>query len=140
MKQMDLATFSEYLDRFGSRFEHWPEDTEAAARLLLTDSKQAAQWLQQSQEGERLLGSLPAEPVPGGPESRILDRLPLDIWQSMADWFSEALWRAVAVAAMPLLLGFGIGLSQQSASEQLLADELSLLTLSASFEELPDEN
>ncbi len=59
---------------------------------------------------ERLRASRPA--APAYLQERIMANLPeRDPWQDLLDWLRASTWRPVAAAALPLLLGFTVGLT-----------------------------
>ncbi len=155
LKPMDLTTFSGHLDRLGADLKLWPDAAQQAARTLLGVSSESSELgKQQQEEAARLLDrarqlaqlfdNLPLEPAAAGLRGRILAELPVDSWRALSEWFHAALWRPLAAAAMPLILGFAIGVFQQPPSGEVyaqnLADELSLLPFTDSFEGMPDED
>ena len=154
MKPMALDRFSEHLDRLGADLDQWPDSARQAAERLLDDSSapeqllQANQLLEHARQLTDLFEALPATPASPELRRRILTGRRSDFWSAIGDWLRAALWRPLAAAAMPLVLGFAIGLFQQPVSvwldaegdEQNLADELSLMAFTDRFEGLPDEN
>ncbi len=153
-KPMDLTDFSDHLDRLGADLRQWPDAAQQAARILLGESSEfsepgrleqqaAAELLDRARRFERLFDTLPSAPATAELRGRILGELPIDRWRTLSEWFHAALWRPVAAAAMPLILGFAIGFFQQPPNgqidEQNLADELSSLAFTDSFEDLPDD-
>ena len=141
---MDLKSFCELLDRHGPDPADWPTGLRSEARQLIERSPEAEKRLEEARMLELMLADLPPEPAPEFLRSRILVSLPADRWTRLADWFGNALWRPALAASAALAFGFVIGVLQQSTAQQVtadqyLADELSLLAFSNSFEELPDE-
>lgn len=141
---MDLKSFSEMLDQHGPDPAGWPTGLRSEAHRLIERSPEAEKRLEEARMLKSILADLSPEPAPDFLRSRILVSLPLDRWTRLADWFGSALWRPALAASAALAFGFLIGVLQQSTTQQVtadqyLADELSLLAFSNSFEELPDE-
>lgn len=150
MKQMTESSFSEGLDLWGSDLSSWPADHTAAAQLLLETSATAREQLAHAHDLDQALAELPALAAREGLAADIaahvagdsvrVDAERSDRWQFLIDWFSATLWRPVGAAAFPLLLGFVAGAFQATPADTQLSDELSLLALSDSFEEIPYED
>jgi len=74
--------------------------------------------------------------VTPGLEQRILANLPdRDAMQRAYDWFASSLLRPAIAAALPLLIGFGLGFASLSADVQFDNDVVAL-AFAESFEEL----
>ncbi|MEM8767426.1 MAG: hypothetical protein AAGE43_08290 [Pseudomonadota bacterium] len=160
---MDLTTFNHHLDRFGHRLEDWPEALGAEARGLLDASAEARSALQHSARLSSALGALKDQPAPAGLQRRILAQVHAeaagagpdraraahatengrgDFLDRLTDWISGALWRPALAATATVAFGFALGLSLPATSldDEELAAELGFLALSATYEELGDEN
>jgi hypothetical protein len=155
MKPMALDSFSDHLDRLGADLDQWPDSARQAAESLLGDTsasvqshQAASRLLEQARLLEQRFDALPSRPASPELRRRILTERRTDFWRTVSEWFRAALWRPVAAAAMPLVLGFAIGLFQQPIDiwldaeddEQVLADELSMMAFTDSFEGLPGED
>ncbi len=71
---------------------------------------------------ERLRASQPA--APAHLKERIIANLPeRDPWQDLFDWLRASAWRGVTAAALPLLLGFAVGLAAGDDPELELATD-----------------
>jgi hypothetical protein len=155
MKPMGLDSFSDHLDRLGANLDQWPDSAQQAAQSLLRDSsiprekrQEASRLLEQAQQLEQMFAGLPTSPASPELRRRILTTGKTDFWRTVSEWFRAALWRPIAAAAMPLVLGFAIGLFQQPIDiwldaedgEQGLANELSMMAFTDNFEGLPDED
>jgi len=131
-----LSALESQLDRYGSDLARWPRAEAAAARRLLNDSAEARRMLREAEVLDRLLdASLPAPAYTGLPRrAAILDAVRrTDALTGLLEWFRRGpwLWRPVAMALIPLAIGFGagagVGLPSDGASEDELITELHLL-------------
>ena len=94
-------------------------------------AEQPADWV------DNLLG----EPHSAPPDlaGRILDRLPPQSgWQRLFDWLlpsssGDGLWRPVAVALVPLALGFALGLGSGAQDPDPLYDDVLALAFSDTY-------
>jgi hypothetical protein len=124
---MTIEEFEALLDRYGGVIERWPSESARAARALLAISDAARVRLKQAGALETLLSdAMPAFTLTTGAlRSRILAeigrRATRPRWWS---WFMEigGVRRpiAIAVALIPLSLGFAIGIGYEPAG---LSDE-----------------
>jgi hypothetical protein len=141
---MDERTFAALLDRHGADRKHWPAAQAREAELLLERSAAARTELERARALDGLLADLAnASPFPARPaRARIATALEAGIrrtdrWQRLGDWFTVALWRPIALAALPLALGFLAGVQHAPSVDAELMRALSELPLAGSFEE-PD--
>lgn len=129
---MNLDDFEEALDEHGPDVEDWPADLRDAARLLLDQSAEARQLLD---DELRLAAAFAMQPVPKAP-SGLADRIVLRAMTESApepaplpaksNWSVATLWNALADLfpqpryryAFALTACFAIGL----AGSQLLAE------------------
>jgi hypothetical protein len=133
---MNEQEFKNQLDRLGSDLARWPSQSAAQARSLLEYSSAARDSLAAARALDRAFETLRQPALPAGLSSRILDRVSHpDPWERLGDWFTAALWRPALAAAVPLVVGFMVGLQSAPDSDALLLAELSELPLTAAFEE-----
>ena len=131
---------AEALDRWGADLDTWPDSAAVTAKRMLESSPRAARLVQETAALETQLRQLREHRATPGLDARILAGLPArDGLQRMVDWLSGALWRPALAAAVPLALGFIIGISTPDEDSQL-ADELSLMALSGTYVELEDDS
>ncbi len=131
---------AEALDRWGSDLDDWPNSAASEARKLLESSPEAARLMQETATLEIELAQLREHRATPGLDERILAELPVrDGIQRMVDWLTGALWRPALAATIPLALGFILGTTIPEEDSQL-ADELSLLVFSTTYEELEDDS
>lgn len=131
---------AEALDRWGSDLEDWPNSAASEARRLLQSSPEAARLMQETAALEIELTQLREHRATPGLDERILAELPVrDGIQRILDWLTGALWRPALAATIPLALGFILGTTIPEEDSQL-ADELSLLVFSTTYEELEDDS
>lgn len=141
---MDDDTFEHFLDRHGSHPERWPGDLAAGARNLLEHSARARETLLEARALESSLDDLlGAVATPLGLRRRVLANLPeREAW---LEWLTVRAWRPVALAMVPLVIGFGVGLNvAQGAAIQSAVEDDVLLALFDPDElaryDLPDTN
>ncbi len=128
------------LDRWGSNLDSWPTSAREQAKRLLGSSPEAIHLMRESAALETALAELREHRATPGLNNRILGQLPTrDGLQRMVDWLTGALWRPALAAAVPLALGFILGTMIPEEDSQL-ADELSLLVFSSTYEELEDDS
>lgn len=107
---MDDDTFEQSLDRFGPDLERWPDPQANAARTLLQCSASARKLLAEARALDAVLDDLlPFVEAPLGLRSRVLANLPTR--ETWFEWLTITVWRPAALALVPLVLGFGIGLN-----------------------------
>ncbi len=142
---MDDETFEHLLDRHGADLERWPEELAAQARSVAKRSARAHALLAEARELESALNDLlPSVAAPLGLRTRVLANLPeRDAW---FEWLAVKAWRPAALALVPLVVGFGVGLNVAQgadAIEDAVEDDV-LLALFDPDElaryELPDTN
>ena len=146
-KIMTLNDFETLLDRYGAVLDRWPTATAAQANELLAASSDANRLLARSSALDELLDeSLPAATLT---TAAVRERILADITREAAApgpfaWLLRGprILRpiAVAVALIPLLVGYaiGIGYPPNGVNEDLVAD-VSLLAFSE-YEGMSDAN
>jgi hypothetical protein len=112
----DIERFVELLDRHGSDRARWPEADARFADALLETSVDARRALARAERLEAWLDDALRTPEPDvrALRARILAALPLrDPVTRFFAWLARGplLWRPVAMALVPLVLGFTIGIS-----------------------------
>ena len=107
---MEDKTFEHLLDRHGPDFDRWPDNLAAQARHSLERSARARDLLLEARELQSALDEvLPAIDAPLGLRTRVLANLPeREAW---FEWLTVTAWRAAALALVPLVVGFGVGLN-----------------------------
>ena len=134
---MNVEEFAEHLDRWGSEIGSWPEQTRSAAEQLLNTSAAASEIHAQAVHVDSLLTEV--LPAPPALQQQILDALPADDgWQRLADWFATALWKPTLAACCALLVGFAIGQVSNDGLTSSELDEVSMLGLMDTYEEMED--
>ena len=143
---MTEAEFEAQLDRLGATIDRWPSELALDARRLLAHSVDARARLKEASALEVLLDeALPAASLStGAVRSRILDAVARDaarpIWLA---WLvgGSGVRRpiAIAVALIPLCLGFAFGIYEPTTVSDDLASDVSLLAF-ADYEGIPDAN
>ena len=107
---MDEETFEHFLDRHGAEIDRWPDSLAAEARSLLERSRRARDLLLEARDLESALDeALPAIAAPLGLHTRLLANLPQR--EAWFEWLTVKAWRPAALALVPLVVGFGIGLN-----------------------------
>ena len=127
---MDDQTFEQCLDRRGPFLDRWPSSVAAEARARLDASAQARDLLAEARELESSLDDLlPFVKAPVGLRTRVLANLPAR--EAWSEWLTARAWRPVALALVPLVVGFGVGLNaaQNTAAEDTAAEGDVLLAL-----------
>ena len=143
MHDMNLDTFNDHLDRYGADLDGWPAAAREAAETFLTTSSRAAAAHAAARDLTRGLQALPERAAPPQLAARIAARVSVerDVWSRLGDWFGYALWRPALAAALPLALGFVLGIANPvppEADDVYLLETLGMLPFSGNFEELPD--
>ena len=141
---MDLTKFNELLDQHGPVLDDWPAGLQRQAQSLLAASADATDALTDAETLSNLLGAMPPVAAPDHLAGRIVARAagPQDPWQSLIDWLGAGVWRGVLAAALPLALGFAVGLAQPSSTQEdaYLAADVGLMAFSSSYEEPSHED
>jgi hypothetical protein len=137
----DLARFADLLDRHGSDRSRWPERERVFAETLLAVSADARVAFDHARTLDAWLDDAMVAPAPDTRvlRNRILAALPnRDGFARFFDWLRRGplLWRPVAVALVPLVLGFlvGIGAPDLLGDDNDIATELSLFAFVATEE------
>lgn len=138
---MDDETFEHFLDRFGPDLERWPGNHVAAAKRRVEQSAQAREAHLEARELESILDDLlPSVSAPLGLRTRVLANLPeREAW---LEWLTVKAWRPVALALVPLVIGFGVGLNVAQGTDATEDDVLLALFDPDELAryELPDTN
>ena len=135
-----VSDIADALDRWGSDLHHWPSQAATSAKRLLENSPEAIRLMKEAVDLETEFLQLRDHVTTPGLERKILAELPpRDSLQRIADWLTGALWRPALAAAVPLVVGFVLGITVPEEDSQL-ADELSLLVFSETYEELEDDS
>ena len=136
---MNMEQFEDCLDKHGSDIGRWPEDLAVAAEQLLGGSELARTAHGEARGLDRLLRDALQTYEPEGLKQRILAKVAADAdaadaadakslrpselesgaprgdeksrEHSWVDWLTAAIWRPVALAVIPLALGFAVGLN-----------------------------
>lgn len=140
---MDDETFEHFLDRHGADLDRWPDNLAADARSLVERSARARDLFHETRVLESALDDLlPAVTAPLGLQTRVLANLPeREAW---FEWLTVKAWRPAALALVPLVVGFGVGLNvaQGADAAENVAEDDMLLALFDPDElaryELPD--
>ena len=107
---MDDETFEHFLDRHGADLDRWPDNLAADARSLVERSVRARDLFREARELESALdGLLPTVAAPLGLKARVLANLPERA--AWFEWLAVKAWRPAAIALVPLVVGFGVGLN-----------------------------
>jgi hypothetical protein len=129
------------LDHWGSDLAAWPEAEARAARLLLEVSPDARRHFEAAQEVANWLGGLRAHTAPPGLRTRILARLPEPTpVPAVLRWLTARMWRPVLAAALPLVVGFVVGIGLPDRMDALFVEEISTLAFNDIWQELDDAN
>ncbi len=125
---MDDETFEHLLDRHGADLDRWPDNLAANARSLVERSAHARNLILEARELESALDDLlPAVAAPLGLRTRVLANLPeREAW---FEWLTVKAWRPAALALVPLVVGFGVGLNVAQgadATENVAEDDVLL--------------
>jgi len=138
---MELDRFSRIVASYGAREARWPEAERSAARELLEASPEARRLLREAARTDDMLDAfvVAADPpqlarlrarIRHAPGPSRLDRL-LDWLMPGPGSSAKRIWRPVAAACMPLLLGLGIGFLSggENGDELTVLEELQLLAI-----------
>jgi hypothetical protein len=115
---MDESQFAGIVAIYGGEIQHFPEESQAAARQLLAHSHTARQIQQTALKLDNLLDTVKIPPPSPLLRQRILRATRAatspDIWQRLWQWAigstpTEYLWRPAVTFLLPLLLGVTIG-------------------------------
>lgn len=144
-KELSAQRFARLLACYGADPVHWPDAERAAAQTFLDNNVSARAMLREAMALDHWLQS-PASQAPAftGLEARLLQRkLPSatrGAVERLLAWLLPApglelrlLWRPVAVACLPLVIGLLVGFQVELAPEAYatsLEEELYLISLS----------
>ena len=127
---MDDETFEHLLDRHGPDLDRWPDGLSVEARGFVDLSPGARALLLEARELESALDDvLPRIVAPLGLQTRLLANQPeREAW---FEWLAGTAWRPAALALVPLVVGFGVGLNvaQRTDAPATAAEEDVLLAL-----------
>ena len=140
---MNLDELSRVLDTHGSNEERWPDAVKAECRKFIAENSSARALLKSQQQLDENLGTI-LEPAFPGLEQRVLHQpLPQrssSLLDSFVNWLiplstsNRNLWRPVAVACFPLIMGIAVsnfysfGITAKSDGFQYWDDELLMLS------------
>lgn len=104
----DQHQFEALLDRHGAASADWPTEVRVQALELLKSSPEAQRLHAGAQRLDDVLDDILANVAPPlGLRTRIIANAPQrDAW---LDWLTVRVWRPVALASLPLVLGFAFG-------------------------------
>lgn len=125
---MDMTEFQSNLDRFGSDLSSWPDSARESADRLVRDSRPAADMLADAKFVDAMLISALPVPEPVGLRALIMSQI--DTTSDWLTWLLDAKWKPLALATVPLVLGFFIGMTP--------TDSLSDLEDDVAFQPLSD--
>jgi hypothetical protein len=134
-----LTEFVYNLDRLGSNPDLWPQPDAEAARRLLADSIAAQQALAAARTLDAGLQHLPHISAPPGLLARVSRRPEPDLWETLTLWFTTALWRPLLAGTVPLIAGFILGFTLAPDTNDTMADQMSLVTVSTSIDAAGNE-
>ncbi|MCZ6888155.1 MAG: hypothetical protein O7H39_06635 [Gammaproteobacteria bacterium] len=149
---MNMEQFEDCLDKHGSDIGRWPRDLAVAAQRLLAGSELARTARGEARGMDRLLRDALQTYEPEGLKQRILAKVAADAGaadapnlrpselesgaprgdersreHSWVDWLTAAIWRPVALAMIPLSLGFAAGLNFPEVDGSDLEDAVVLM-------------
>lgn len=134
-----VDVFSDNLDRWGSNLNDWPSAEAESARMLMASSAQARAEFASADRLQTLLSALPVPTASAALTAQIASNRPDDFWEQLSQWFSVSLWRPALAGSLPLLVGFALGFTMTINPNDEMADEISLLSLTTSFEDFNDD-
>ena len=134
-----VDAFSDNLDRWGSNLNNWPSAEAESAQLLMASSVQARAEFASAEKLQTLLHALPVPTASAALTAQIASSTPKDFWEQLSQWFSVSLWRPVLAGSLPLVIGFALGFTMTINPDDEMADEISLLSLTTSFEDFNDD-
>lgn len=137
MNTMNNEEFELRLDRFGSDVESWPIADQRAALELLKREEYARELLDQARQIESAIPRAMSVPDPKDLKRRIMDEIQADHKPAWLDLLFKSLWRPVALAMVPVSVGFVAGASTQESYADLDV-ELVLETFS-DYEQIEDD-
>jgi hypothetical protein len=135
----DLHTLRDRLDLWGSNLNNWPRAEADHARALLDASSEAQALFASAEQLQALLDALPAATAPIALKMHIAANPPLDFFEQLSGWFSRSLWRPLLAGSLPLVIGFALGFTMTVNPADEMAEQISLLSLTTSFEEFNDD-
>lgn len=133
----DETRFEEALDRWGTNFSDWPTDTADWGRRLVEESEAARRAHEQALRIEGALGALSPLPASADLKQRIVDAAEGERRYRKAP--RRSLWRPALAAAIPLLVGFWLGLNQGHDDAATTAEAVGLLAFTTNLEEFDYE-
>jgi len=131
----ETTRFEEALDRWGGNFANWPGDAAEWGRRLVETSEEARRAHAQAVRLEDALGALP----PLAASEDLKRRIASAAGARYGKPFHGRLWRPAIAAAIPLLVGFWLGLNQGQSDATRSAEEVGLIAFTANLEELDYE-
>lgn len=145
---MNTEDLDDKLDRWGADLDTWPTDDRNAALSLMERSLGARVRVQRTRTIETALAEgATAHRAPVDLAMRILNDSRLgphqvhleDPFSGFVAWLKAAIWRPALLAAVPLAVGFVLGMSS-GYDEDALAQNLTALTLISAFDEIDYED
>ena len=134
---MDIEHFELKLDQFGSNLDQWPDDERRVAIELREQNPSARLLLQNELALVASIEKAMFVPIPYGLKRRILDRVQVENKPLWLEVIFKNLWRPIALAVIPVAVGFVAGAATQESYSELNL-ELVLETFS-DFEQIEDE-
>lgn len=135
--------FSDNLDHWGTDLNHWPPAAAQRARVLMASSTEARAQFAAAEKLQALLHALPALAAPVTLKAHIASNAPTDSWDQLSQWLRASLWRPVLAGGLPLVVGFMLGftltINPTINPDDEMADQISLISLTTSFEEFDDD-
>jgi hypothetical protein len=128
----ETTRFEEALDRWGSNFSNWPRGAADWGRRRLETSAEARRAHEQAQLLEEALGALP----PLAASDDLKRRIATAAGTRRDGPTPGRLWRPALAAAIPLLVGFWLGLNQGQSDATTSAEEIGLIAFTTNPEEL----
>ena len=125
---MNFEEFEYHLDVHGVKWQNWPESIRSAAFTLAEKDQRAKNLYEAEMELDSMLASARLR-APVSLQRRILNQT-IRSSQSNTGWLDTVLihvWRPIAVALVPLVLGLGLGFFDQDPVDDL-EEEFVVLT------------
>jgi hypothetical protein len=154
-EHLTLEQFSAHLDRLGADLAQWPPDLQSAARALMQASGDARRLHEEALRFDACLdAALPPLDTSGLPalKRRVMERVNAQLLENSTivrfwQWLTNGprlghvvLVRPAALAMLPLIFGFVLGMSiaPPDAIDGELATELTLFALTDRYEGFAD--
>ena len=142
-EKLEQAEFSDNLDRWGVDLHNWPTADAESARVLMASSAEARTEFAAAQKLQTMLRALPVLTAPVALKAQIAGNAPTDFWEQLSQWLRASLWRPVFAGSLPLVIGFALGfnltINPITNPDDEMTDQISLISLTTSFEEFSDD-